>query len=108
MLLGHVWHLPEDELSGERPKERLHWELVHVAQLQAHRDVVVVLDPLDFSPELELLGFDSALKSVKGHVDLHALVEVESGTVVAEVFQLLRKVQDVHIVLFSELITVSN
>ena len=96
MLLGHVWHLSEDELTGECPEEGLDRELVHVAELKAHRDVVIIFDSLNFTPEDELLSLNSRLKRVQSHLNLHSLIQVERGTVVTEVLDLLAEVQNVH------------
>lgn len=98
MLLSQVRHLTEDEFAAKRPIESLDRELVHVPELQTHGDVVVCLDALDFAPEHQLFCLNLGLESVQSHLDLHALVQVESDAVVAEVFDLLREVQNVHFV----------
>ena len=96
VLLSQVWHLTEDELSGKRPKEGLHRELAHVSELEAHSDIVVVLDSFNLTPEDKLLSLNSGLQGVQSHLDLHTLIKVEGGAVVAEVFDLLREVENVH------------
>ena len=97
MLLSHVGHFTENELAGQGPEEGLDWELVHVAELEAHSDVVIIFDSLDLAPENELFSLDSCLKRIQSHLDLHTLVQVERGPVVAEVFDLFTEVQDVHL-----------
>ena len=96
MLLSHVWHFSENELAREGPEEGLDGELVHVAELKAHGDIVIVLDALDLAPELELLRLNSRLEGVESHLNLHPLVQIESGAVVTEVLNLLTEVQNVH------------
>jgi len=100
VLLRQVWHLSEDELSGERPKEGLDWKLVHIGELETKCNVVVLLNSFDFTPKAELFSFNFGLKSVQRHFNLHALIKVQGRTVVSEIFDFLGKIKDVHICLF--------
>ena len=99
MLLREIRHLFEVEFAWKRPIERLHWELKHVAELQSHRDVVIVLDAFNLAPEDELLCLNTRLKTVQTHLDLHTLVQVKSHTIVTEVLDLFWEVQNVHFLL---------
>lgn len=92
MLLSEVWHLAEDELTTEGPEEGLHGELVHVLELKTHCDEVIVFDSIDFAPKDQLFNFNFGLQGAEGHLDLHALVEVESRAILLKVLDLLGEV----------------
>ena len=61
MLSCETWHFLENEFTGKSPVESLDREFVHVAELESHGDVVVVLDAFNFAPKDQLVSLNACL-----------------------------------------------
>jgi len=72
VLRSETWHLFEIKVSAERPVEGLDREFEHVAIPDGDCDVVVVLQAVNFSPELQLFAFVLRLQGVQSHLNLHS------------------------------------
>jgi hypothetical protein len=71
---AEAWHLFELEVrrSGQRPVESFLGELVHAAERNGDREVVVSTDARDLAPEKHLVCLNGGSQLAQAHFQLHS------------------------------------
>ena len=71
MLNGEAWQFFEIEIITKRPEKGLNWEFKHISISNPHRDEIVILDSIDFTPENKFFTVLFRLQLTQTHFQLH-------------------------------------